>query len=1078
MTTTAAGLLTAIDPLPAPARLRHVATTARALAGTPELDELLSGLAERDEFARRLAVHVAAIAGHRDHVRRELGARETSVLRSALRAAMRLALPAEAFLERLPGMAAATRRQLYQAVRRHQATALADALLPVVRERYGDDEAAGLLAVCSAPPLRELEHAAVNWPAIGRRHPAALLDLVEAELDEAPASAWQTIWWHRADGVAPAAEQLPERVLDLLERVLPHVRAVRVPIALVGVAPDRVARILAQGKAQQPHSRRFWRRLGGVAEAGLVAVGRRLNDLQLRHFLHALPPSRRVAVYRAAVGERPDVPFAVLDELPVADRAAEARRLLGLRRVADSPAGRLAATARLTWDEAAPTLLEATKRATAEERAEAYPLYLHAAAASRDPEAFAAVLATLTRLPNEQDPVRVTALKALAKVPAWLFRAAEAPLLTKLMTDAAQARDSSWATLHAVRELANALIRQGAVARETALVEAGLDGLELLGEHHAHFHLWGLYRELPRGAEHQLFAVLRPRMLADARRDQYAMVLALAEGLDRRAWHMAELQDLVGRSRFAAQESVARRAIGLWLAPTASRDARAEQVLSDDISAITLREVRDAVALRRTDLLDLVIGQPVRGRFHTSDVVHVPFYTGCFHLWMPRQIAAHAAQLAAIARSRQHPVHSRVSAVMALRRAPGTAPVLRKLLRDKEVPVAEAALSALAWTDEPADVLPELLAFADTDRARVAVYAATRCARFTTSDRLRSLLAPMLRGKKVTSRKEAVRLLAEHKVPGALAELAAIWPDAHRDVKRAIVSACRWFLDEEAAWDLLSAAADGEQAVAHSLLELPPQFVAQRYRARYASLVRAVAVRPEPDVAGRALALLPLWSRWDAGGTDVPADLVTDLANTATWEPALGALLVGCEEDFTPLRAVVARLLSTLDSFDAAPDRDLPARQRIRKIVQLLGDNRVSAAHRAFERLLAADLAAPMPREAIRLAGSAVDWRGTDVLDQVLAVVALGTRPLLAVEVRDVLQRQLHRDVHEISAADVHDLAVALASPAPLVALSFTRLAGDRNGWPEPWRALLRRLRAHTDPDVREAALAVVTTRE
>jgi hypothetical protein len=175
--------------------------------------------------------------------------------------------------------------------------------------------------------------------------------------------------------------------------------------------------------------------------------------------------------------------------------------------------------------------------------------------------------------------------------------------------------------------------------------------------------------------------------------------------------------------------------------------------------------------------------------------------------------------------------------------------------------VAEAALDALAWTDEPADVLQELLAFADTDRARVAVYAATRCARFTTPERLRSLLVPVLRGKKATSRKAAVRLLAEHRVPGALAELAAIWPDAQSDVKRTIVSACRWFLDEETAWDLLSAAAGGEQAVAHSLLELPPQFIAQRHRARYASLVRAVAVRPEPDVAGRALALQPLWSR-------------------------------------------------------------------------------------------------------------------------------------------------------------------------------------------------------------------------
>ncbi|ANZ42383.1 hypothetical protein BBK82_00280 [Lentzea guizhouensis] len=1070
-------MLTAIDPLPAPARQRHIATTARALAGTPELDAVLADLAGRAVFERRLAVQMAAIAEHRDHVRRELGARETSVLWSALRAAVRLGLPAEAFLERLPDMAVATRRRLYQLVRGQQATELADALLPFVRERYGDDEAAGLLSVCSAPPLRELEHAAANWSAIGKRHPAALLDLVEAELDAAPTQEWKTIWSWRADGVRSASAHLPERVLDLFERVLPHVWSVHVPPWLARVAPERVARILAQGKAHQPDSRAFWSRLGGVDEAALVAVARRLTTARLRHFLHSLPPSRRAAVYRGATGEQPDVPIEVLDELPTADRAVQARRLLGLRRVADSPSQRLAVTARLSWDEAGPVLLEATKRATAEERAEAYPLYLRAAAASRDPEVFAAVLATLTRLPNEQDPVRATALTALAKVPAWLFRASEAPLLTKLMLDATQARDSSYSTWSAVRELAGTLIRQGAVTGDARLVEAGLDGMGRLGEQHRHVSLHGLYRSLPRGAEQQVLAVLMPRITADARRDEYSMALALAVGLGRRAWDLAELQDVIGQARFAAQETVARRAIGLWLAPVRTRDSRVEAVLFDDISAITLHEVQQAVSTRRTDLLDLVTGQSVRGRFWVTSVSFVPFYDRCFHLWMPRQITAYAAELEVIARS-DNALGTRVNAVLRLGGVPGTTAVLRTFLHDGEVALAEAAMGALAWTDEPGDVLPELLAFADTDRARVAVYAATRCARFTSPSKLSALLAPVLRGKKVTSRKEAVRLLAEHQAPGAPAELTAIWPDTHRDVKRAIVSACRWFLDEETAWDLLSAAAGGEQAVALSVLELPPQFIAARHRHRYAALVRTVAVRREPGIAEPALSRLPLWSRWDEGGTDLLADLTADLANTATWQAALGALISSCASDLTPLRSVVTRLLSTVDAFDAVPDRDLPARQRIRKVVELLADDRTSAAHRAFERQLAADLAAEMPREAIKLAAGAVEWQHADVLDQVLFAASLGTRPVLALEVRTALSRWLRHGLAGIAIDDVRRLATDVVIPAPLVALGFAAVAGEAEGWPEFWLAIVRQVRAHPDPDVREAALAVMTAPE
>lgn len=1076
--TTARDLLTAIDPLPAPERQRHIATTARALVGTAELTALLDELAGRDEFGRRLAVRIAAIAGHQGHVERGLDARETVVVWTALTAAVRLRLPADVLVARLPRMAIATRRRLYQLVRGRKATALADALFPVVRQRYGDDEAAALLATCSAPPLAELEHAATNWSAIGRHHPAALLDLVQAQLDNAPASAWQGIWWRREDAVCAAADHLPERVLDLIERMLPHIKAVRLPPQLARTAPGRVARILARGKALHPDSRTFWSRLGGTGEADLIAIARQLDDGRLKRFLHALPPSRRAAVYRGAVGERAGVPFAVLDELRAADRAAEARRLLALRRIADVPAQRLAAIARLPWDEASPTLLEATRRATADERAEAYPLYLHAAAATRDPEVFAAMLGTLTRLANEQDPVRATALTALSKVPAWLFRASEAALLTKLMVDAAQARDFSWQSRHAVRELASALIRQGAVAQEPLLVDAGLDALGHLGENNAWIHLWGLDRSLPRGAEHKVFEALRRRITFDAQRDQYLMALALAEGLGRRAWHMPELQEVLGKARFAAQESVARRAIALWLAPTATRGARVEEVLFDDLSAITLHEVGRAVAVGRTDLLDLLIGQRVRGRFHQSDVVYVPWYSGCFQLWMPRQVAAHSAELASIARSNEHSAHSRANAISALGHVPGTAALVRRFLRDPEVLVAESALAALAWTDEPADVLAELLAFADTDRARVAVYAATRCARFTTPDRLGALLAPVLRGKKVTSRKEAVRLLAEHNAPHALREMADIWPETHRDVRRAIVSACRWFLDEETAWDLLSAAADGEQAVAHEVLNLTSWFVPERHRARYAGLVRKIAVRPEADIAGPALSTMPQWSRWDSSGTELLADLAADLNNTATWERALDALIGECQEDFAPLRAVVARLLRSLDEHDAEPDRDLPARQRIHKIVDLLGNDRVSPAHRAAERVLAADLADPMPFQAIELAASAVDWQRADVQDQLRFLASLATRPTLALRAGDEVAARLNRGLAGLTYPGILALATGLVDSAPLLALGIATVGGPLEGWPEHWRAILRQVRADDDPDVREAALSVVAAAE
>src|SRR6185312_11652809 len=107
--------------------------------------------------------------------------------------------------------------------------------------------------------------------------------------------------------------------------------------------------------------------------------------------------------------------------------------------------------------------------------------------------------------------------------------------------------------------------------------------------------------------------------------------------------------------------------------------------------------------------------------------------------------------------------------------------IATRYLDASDVTLVEAALGALPWTDRAAEALPILLTYVDGDRARVAVYAATRASRFVQPSVLRRELR--LDGK-VTARKEAVRLLAQLAVPGAPDVLVAAWrsPDQHRDV--------------------------------------------------------------------------------------------------------------------------------------------------------------------------------------------------------------------------------------------------------------------------------------------------------
>ncbi|HEX6344698.1 hypothetical protein [Umezawaea sp.] len=1095
MTTSARRLLRTLDRLPFGARQKLLSETARRLAGTAELDALLRDLGS-DGSAERTALRMAYVAGHREHVRRGLAARETAVVGHALGAAIRLGLPAEVFLERLPHLPTALRRTLYTGVRRRGATGLADALLPAVRESFGDREAAALVAACSPPvvaaELPGLAHAVANWTTIGRNHPDEFLDLVDAELAAMSPAWWPRVWDRLGAGVAAAVQPRPGRVLDLVERTLPHAPLSWALVNRMGVlarhSPDRVVRVLLDPRRTggTPDRRSLWRALAGVDQADLVGLARLLDGAALVRFLHALPPSRRAAVFADAVGGRADVPLDALDELPAAARDTEARRLLALRATADDPSRRLAVTARTAWADAAPVLREATKRATADERREAYPLYIAAGAASRDPEAFAAVLASLTRLPNEQDPVRAAALGALAAVPAWLFRPAEADLLVKLMVDAAQARDCSWATQHAVSALATTLVREGAVSRRPALVDAGLAGLESMGRHLSWLTLHELDHALPRGAEHQVFDALRERLAVDAARGRYSVLLALASGLGRRAWGMAPLEDLLDQARSAKDDSVVRQAVDLWLRPPATRDERVERVFRGDRSTITLPSVRDAIGFRRTDLLDDVIGKPLHGRFLKRGVRYVPSFHGCFARWLPRHTAAYAAELTALASTGRATVHERAGAVRSLGRVPGTAAVLRRFVADREVQVAEAALSALAWTDEPGAVLPDLLAHVDTDRARVAVHAVSRCARFVAPDRLGEHLGRLLGSPKVTARKEAVRLLAEHHVPGAAALFTAAWdgPNAHRDVRRALVWATEWFLDDEAAWTLLAEAAASEPAVAVTVLDRSPFTVAPRHRARYAALVRAVVQVPGQEPAVLRHATLPLWATWDADFTPLLVAMASDVDNTATWSSALTALLdvSGVAGDVEPLRAVVARLLAAGDRFDADADRDLPARQRIGVLTRLVVDRRRSAVLRDAATALSRDLAGtPEHRgSAVALAVAAVPW-DDDPLPGLREVAGLADRPVLAERARVELSGQVDAAVRRLPRARVREVAEALAVGGPAaagLALAITSVAGPDTGWPEHWRALLRALRRHEDPDVRLAALDTVTAAE
>ncbi|MEU5142680.1 hypothetical protein [Streptomyces sp. NPDC021139] len=1112
----AESLLHALDPLAHPRRMRELVARARESA---DARALLTELERHGAYGRRLAVVAASAVRDTRWIADRIADPDPYVRGHALRAADKLGVPDAAFEAGLDDAPEAVRRSLLRAVAAGGRTALADRLVDEVRRDWGDTEATRLLPGCTTPKaarlLPGLLYAVQSWNPLAKRHRATLFAVLEADLN-ARSEALRDDWWRRyAPAVATLAPAEPARVLRMLEERgpsrLPHALRGLLP-AFAGADPRRVLRLLltpawASVIGARGLGRTVLYRLTRADSPELVAYARTLLPLgYLPKLLKALPPARRHALWTAVgegrgTGGTIGVDEALLDVLPRRHAAHEARTAAARAREAGAGENTiLLAESFLPVAEAHDRLLAATRRPDADDRARAWPLLIRNAARSGDPAAVTAVLEDMTRLRNEQDPVRCAALWAVRTVPAALFTEDAAEHLARLATDAVEARDSSPHTRRALGELALAVLCEHAAGGTRTLVNWSLRTLVRISGTTGGADLGRLDRTLRRGQEHQVYEALRPWIEAGAEKADYGLVFALARAVGPRAAGMAELQDMLWQAVRYGNDTTARTAIGLWLEPSATRDERAARVLAHEPSAAALEPVRAVLVRRRTDLLDpLLAATPPYGRFLTQGTPwSVPVAAHEVSRWVPRQHAALLRQCAALAADAGLPLHARANAVTRAAAVPDDgADLVRRWTGAADVVLAEAALAALARTDRAAEALPELLAHAGGDRARVAVYAVTQASRQAPPSRLAGALRDVLGASdiKVTSRKEAVRLAAVRlPVPDAAALVTEVYarPDTHPDVRAACVAFAAGLLAREEVWDLLHDAAGGAPVLRAALLRTVPQHLPEAHRRRYARLVREVAAtEDDPATALLAFHALGQWIPWSAEGAAVLAAAVTDLANRGTWHAAANALVSaalsapeGRSGLLDTLRALAG--VETAEDDDAGERRDQPARQRVEYLVSGLGATgfRSEAAVRPVARA-AAELLCGYDAHVARAAGLAaahVDLTAVPPrLDRLAALVG-PDRPALAARIAEEVGERLQRRELPGDAAVLLAEARALAEHGGhahgLMGVAVTGALGGREDWPAPWRELLRALRRHPVPDVRDAALEETTVYE
>ncbi|GAA1579388.1 hypothetical protein GCM10009804_39970 [Kribbella hippodromi] len=900
-------LLRAIDGLSYAQRVRLLADQA------PQLIGLLPELGSGSSFERFLGLQIAEVTRDAAYVSRMLRDQDPAVQSRALAAVGRgVPVPDDDLRIAYDDAPAALRSKLVSLVRRQRREHLAVRLIDEHRARWGDVAATGLLDATDdatvARLLPELAYCVTpgGWRELARHHSAVVLAYASETL---PAGEDRDEWWRGVGhGVTAALHIAPDAVMMLIKQAVP---AHDLPDAVLDVlgpladqdpsgvlellmAPDRrsvVARALTPA---------YQRRLHRYTDDELIALGRVMWP-ELSSLLHALAPSRRAAIF-AGVTAYIDLGQArlgndLLDVLPHAVRIEQARRMLALPVIQADAALRRSVSAYLPYSEAFALLEVDVRDPDAGVRSSVHQAVIRSAGYSRQPEQVVeAVGWTAERLRNDQDPVRLAALHTVASLPPTLFSAALAVALDTLLTDALNARDTSWATRRALASLAERAVVRGAIADQAAVLEWGLQAHGRLAENVGTLRLDGLVDGLPRGRETDVYEALRPAVEAAAKRQDYGLALAVADAFGRRAWSIEPLQDVLEQAVWSGRENIVGEACRYWLDAPATRRDRIERIIHRDVRMARWHAVWWVVTELRTDLLDPVFAaaDQIRRFDRESLSWEVPSYA--LRTWLPRQQARYAELLVGVARDERMPSWYRASAVKTLGRVPSAGrPALDQFLASTDVLLPEAALSALASADRPDLAVPVLLAHAGDDRARVAVYAAARAARYVRPSLLPGLLQPVLAGDavKVTARKEVVRLLGELRAPGAGAVLTETWAGAHRDVRAAIArTASQYLLYDPSAWAVLQQAVHDSAATALALTARRAYDVPLAFRSRYADLLIAVTTRSEPEIVGAALFALPRWAPHNAAVAQVCADFITNLHDRSyVWRNATTALI-------------------------------------------------------------------------------------------------------------------------------------------------------------------------------------------
>ncbi|UKS26600.1 HEAT repeat domain-containing protein [Paenibacillus sp. HWE-109] len=1112
-------LLTELDSMGYSDRMKRIAVLGREYKGEATYSALLASLLDSGSaYEGHLALTGASVANDPSAVLLGLNHGKAGVRGRAARLLPEVVSEPDFLIEsEIVFMSYESRRQLFRSIVTVSRQDWAERLLPLVLSRWGGIEAAKLLSACREETVRhrlpELGYAVRNWKLLTNRNPVIVADYFNHVLQSATQQEKIPIWWRFASAIEILSVSRPNFVLECALKygpsdVLHPVLKPRLGI-LMNADPNGVFRLLTREEARGdllthgvPTGVLKCRKLFSVEQWAELTSLLADQPLHVAKVLDTLAPSWRGSIFEAAYKEEGRgmriFPMQLLDALPHLLRDKEASRMLGLRGIVESRNRVLEITARRLIDHAREKLEQAAYGSSgADERAAAYIHLVKSTALSRT--GMNETLRFLTRIKNDQDPVRSAVMNELSSCPITIFTDDHADDLTLLADSVIEARDTSYATRMSTENLVFALIRYHASQPESALFKLALRTFTRMAMRDGQFMLRSMnWDSLPDRALTRLADELYALGVEANKRESFTYILRMAGTFGKAAERLPKLQLLL--KELLQDKSVSPQAVHYWLAPRKTRDERVKELLARDPSFISFQEVFMHLHLKRQEWLDpFISGAVIKGKHLSGKTIYVVPSVDGFHRWLPRQQKKLALLMEKVALDTKRNFRERSTAMRGLAKMPDySSNQWTKLLKDEEVQIVESALQACSFWEEPEKALPVLLDHLDGDRARVAMYAIPRCVRKMKPESMTAMLADLLNRDKlrITVRKEAIRLLGAYKSSESLSLLLREFgkPNAHKDVLIAIGHAARQWLDDERSWDILgSLALSPERDIVKSLLYQKPDELPLKDRPRYVQWIAEIAGRVDPDVAKEAFRAMSFWAK---GNEELLAEsackAIMDSENSSRWKAALDTLIVSCRDGLVNEQVIgLCRQLADTESsaqWNASAERDLPHRQRLFALIDKLvllpqyARRELVPLYDGFIGVLS--VCEAMQPVLIKLHLAKIEWNNIDQAVTCLDhVIQLGTaQPYLL----DYAYRMVIQTVHagkgnwtpEALLTIVECLDARAQFEAQYVGLSLLQAAGKSLMWNQASAERLRTYRKHWHEAIRILALDMWTSLE